>query len=410
MMVKLCNKKDINIFTLLCSVVYFMSYVSRVNLSAVHVAVTESGFSSASAAALALTVCSVTYGAGQLISGFLGDKFKPHNIIFTGFIITSLMNFFVGFVGGNALVVLWAINGFAQSLMWPPLVKIMSEKLSAEQYKKSVVKVSWGSSLGTIAVYLLSPIVINILNVQSVFFVSSVLAILTGVLIKIIFDNNPSYSVSGSVTDYKTEKTAQNGSEKFTKPVIVLLLFIMVAILCQGALRDGVTNWTPTYISQIFNMDSSLSILSGVILPVFSVISYTLASWINRKFIKNELVCAGIVFAVGAVSSVLLRVIGDVHFIVSLLLLALVVGAMHGVNLILVCVIPAYFTKYGKVSLVSGLINSSTYVGAAISTYGVVVFTEGYGWDLTLVLWSAIALLGTSICFIFSKKWAKFKK
>ena len=168
-MTKLQNKKDINLLTLLCSVIYFMSYVSRINLSAVFVAVTESGYAAKDAVALALTVCSVTYGAGQLVSGFLGDKFKPHNLIFTGFIITALMNMAVGTIGGNSVVLLWAVNGFAQSLMWPPLVKIMSDKLFEDDYKKAVVKVSWGSSCGTIAVYLLAPFIIKAFTVRFVF-------------------------------------------------------------------------------------------------------------------------------------------------------------------------------------------------------------------------------------------------
>ena len=126
-------------------------------------------------------------------------------------------------------------------------------------------------------------------------------------------------------------------------------------------------------------------------------------------FVKNELLCAGIVFGVGAVSAVLLLVVGNVHFIVSLLLLALLVGSMHGVNLILVCMTPAYFGRYGKVSFVSGLINSSTYVGAAISTYGIALFTESFGWSKTIALWAGVAGLGTAICIGIVRRWTKFK-
>ena len=184
----------------------------------------------------------------------------------------------------------------------------------------------------------------------------------------------------------------------------------MFAILCQGALRDGVTNWTPTYISEIFNLDSSLSILTSVILPIFSVLSFTFVSFINRKFVKNELVCAGVVFAIGAVSGALLLVLGGKSVVVALVLLALLVGSMHGVNLILVCMTPAFFAKYGKVSFVSGLINSSTYVGAAISTYGIALFTESFGWSKTVILWVGIAIVGTVICLGISKAWTAFKK
>ena len=409
-MTKLQNKKDVGVFTLLCSVIYFMSYVSRINLSAVFVAVTESGYAPKDAVALALTVCSVTYGAGQLISGFLGDKFKPHNLIFTGFIITAVMNMAVGTIGGNSVVLLWAVNGFAQSLMWPPLVKIMSDKLCEDDYKKAVVKVSWGSSCGTIAVYLLSPFIIKALSVKFVFIISSVLAIIMSVVVKAVFDKNELFRVESIIKSVNKNDSEAGESKGFSKSAVILLSLIMFAILCQGALRDGVTNWTPTYISEIFNLDSSLSILTSVILPIFSVLSFTFVSFINRKFVKNELVCAGVVFAIGAVSGALLLVLGGKSVAVALVLLALLVGSMHGVNLILVCMTPAFFAKYGKVSFVSGLINSSTYVGAAISTYGIALFTESFGWDKTVGLWVGIAFVGTMICLCVSKAWTAFKK
>ena len=101
--------------------------------------------------------------------------------------------------------------------------------------------------------------------------------------------------------------------------------------------------------------------------------------------------------------------LGDKSVILSLILLALLVGCMHGVNLILVCMIPAHFSRFGKVSFISGLINSSTYIGAAISTYGIAVFTDEFGWTKTIILWSAVAFLGAFICIVLGKKWTRFK-
>lgn len=410
-MLKLKEKKDISLLVILCSVVYFASYVSRVNLGTVLVEITSSGYASKSVAALALSACSVTYGVGQLVSGYLGDKFKPQNIILIGFVVTSLMNLCVGTIGdGNILVLLWAVNGFAQAFMWPPLVKILSSLLDDDEYKKACLKVSWGSSLGTISMYLLSPLMIELWSVKAVFIFSGVFAATVAVVWKLVYDRHKSFN---SCTVPKNNVTSEAADDKkapslFSRSSLALLGLIMLCILLQGSLRDGVTNWTPTYISDIFNLDSSVSILAGVVLPIFSLISFTFVSFINRKFIKNELVCAGITFGVGAVSAVLLMVT-EGNMVVSLLLLALLVGSMHGVNLILVCVIPAYFTKYGKVSFISGLINSCTYAGAALSTYGIAVFTDLFGWGKTILLWSVIAFTGGAICLTLSKKWNKFK-
>lgn len=411
-MVKLSNKKDINFLTLLCAAVYFVSYVSRINLGAVLVEVVNSGFADKKTAALALTVCSVTYGAGQLISGYLGDKFKPQNIIFIGFFITAAMNISVGaFSKGAELVLLWAINGFAQALMWPPLVKILSSRLDDEAYKKAVVKVSWGSSMGTIAVYLLAPVIIKVFTVKLVFIVSGSLAVIMAFIWKMVYKKHKPFSVERlvNITVKPDEKGGEVPVAKFNVFVITLLMSVMLAIVLQGALRDGVTNWTPSYISDMFKLDSSVSILTGVILPVFSILSFTVTSFINRKLIKNEIVCAGAVFGVGAVSATLLVLLGDKSVVLSLLLLALLVGCMHGVNLILVCMVPAKFSRFGKVSFISGLINSSTYIGAAISTYGIAVFTDEFGWTNTIILWSVVAFTGAFICIALGKKWSKFK-
>ena len=412
-MLKLTNKKDVNFLVVLCSVVYFVSYVSRINLGTVLVEVIASGYAPKTVAALALTACSITYGAGQLVSGYLGDKFKPQNIILIGFIITALMNLCVGTVGdGSILVLLWAINGFAQAFMWPPLVKILSNLLNDDDYKKACVRVSWGSSLGTVSMYLLAPVIIKFFDVRIVFIISGALAAVMAIIWKSVYEKYKPFKLCGNSDVIPSCKAEINTTSavKFDKSSIVLLALIMLAIMLQGSLRDGVTNWTPTYISEIFKLDSSISILTGVILPVFSLLSFTFVSFVNRKFIKNELVCAGVTFGVGAVSAVLLLTFGSSNVVLSLVLLALLVGSMHGVNLILVCMIPAYFARFGKVSFISGLINSCTYLGAAISTYGIAVFTDVFGWNKTIVLWSIVAFLGALICIAISKKWVSFKK
>ena len=95
--------------------------------------------------------------------------------------------------------------------------------------------------------------------------------------------------------------------------------------------------------------------------------------------------------------------------ILSVLLSTILTGAMHGVNLMLICMLPEHFKKYGKVSLVSGILNSCTYVGSAVSTYGFAVFSEKFGWESTIFLWAVVALGGVIICLSLSKRWSNFK-
>ena len=81
---------------------------------------------------------------------------------------------------------------------------------------------------------------------------------------------------------------------------------------------------------------------------------------------------------------------------------------MHGVNLMLVCMVPGHYEKYGKISFVSGLINSFTYVGSALSTFGVAAIAEKTNnWQLIIAIWTGIAFLGTVIVLVFAKKYRK---
>ena len=222
---------------------------------------------------------------------------------------------------------------------------------------------------------------------------------------KVIFDRQFAPVHPTVQAGEKEEKT----SVPIEKTVLIMIGAIICAIILQGFLRDGVTNWTPSYISDIFKVSSSAAILSGVVLPVFSILCFQLADVIHRKLLKNEMVCATAFFIVGAVSAVLLAVTDGQSMVVSLAGLALLVGSMHGVNLMLISIVPHYFGRYGKVALVSGILNAGTYVGSALSAYGTAVYTENFGWQSTIFLWSAIALAGAVVCLILKGKWARFR-
>ena len=135
------------------TLIYFASYVTRINLAAViQEIITDTGFGK-SELSVVLVGLSITYGLGQIVNGILGDHIKPQNLIFMGLLLASGINFILPFIAHSVAVmaVLWAINGFAQAMMWPPIVKILVACCDDEMYGYSVVRISWGSSFGTIA-------------------------------------------------------------------------------------------------------------------------------------------------------------------------------------------------------------------------------------------------------------------
>ena len=400
------NQKYVKL-TALCTAVYFTSYVSRIDLAAVMVELIHSGFAERSVVALALTVCSLTYGLGQIVSGWMGDRFKPQNVIVGGFLLTSAMNLGVALLKTpELLVALWAVNGFAQACMWPPLLAVLTSHFDQDEYSRSCVWVSWGSSFGTIAVYALSPMLIEIGSFRTVFACCGCAALVMALVWKILYEQSfGSHAIQKTVQVHASTPV----TERFTGRVFLLMGSIMAGIVLHGALRDGVTNWMPTFVSESFGLDSSSAIYTGVLLPVFAILSIKVASWLYRKVLPNEVTASGAIFAVGCVASILLVALMNTHVLPTALLMALLVGCMHGVNFILVSMTPPYFRKYGHVSLVSGILNCSTYMGSAISTYGIALLSEKLGWHGTSILWAAMAGAGAVICFLIAGKWKTFK-
>ena len=214
---------------------------------------------------------------------------------------------------------------------------------------------------------------------------------------------------SGEETQ-ETPQTSITAPFKFPKEAVLPMVFIMIAIVFQGMLRDGVTTWTPSYLSEVFNMPNEASILCTVSLALFTIISYYVCGWIYKRFFKNEVACGVFLYAFALVFVFALYIFFEAGAVLAVVCLTMITAAIHAVNLMLITHVPKRFKKYGNISTVSGILNACTYVGSAIFTYGVAALAENYDWRFTVGVWCILVVLGMTCAFIASKYWNKFIK
>ena len=220
------------------TLIYFSSYVTRINLAAViSEVVTATGFARTELA-VALTCLSATYGVGQIVNGMLGDHVKPQNLILTGLVIATVINLAFPFLAASPLLmaILWGVNGFAQAMMWPPIVKILVANMDDNMYSYAVVRVSWGSSIATIAVYLVAPLIIGIAGWQGVFFFSALIGAIVTVLWFFMRRN--------ILVPQAQQNIGAPAKAHIPHQALFPMAFIALGIIFQGMLRDGVTSWT----------------------------------------------------------------------------------------------------------------------------------------------------------------------
>ncbi len=389
----------------LCCVVYFTSYLTRHNYAASLAELVGDMGITKGQGSYAVTGMFITYGIGQLFSGWLGDKVSARHVIFGGMLATSLCNLGMGFLSDIlSMTVLWCINGFAQAMLWPPMVRIMAENLDDTDYRKASLWVSIAASFGSIFVYLMVPICITLSGWRTSFFVPAGIGIAIA-FIWLFLEKGCEKSEKQRIV--KREQKGENSISIGKIIMISGLIPIMAAIVLQGMLRDGITTWMPTYITETYELGTGASILTTVVLPIFSIFSISLASKLQAA-VKSDLTASTLLFGVAFVSGVVLYFCGGMSAAISVICMMLITGCMHGINMLLISRVPAFFKKFGRVSTISGILNTFTYVGSAASAYGFALLSELFGWGFTVGLWAVIALLGALCCGLSIRHWGKF--
>ena len=394
------------------ALVYFTSYCMRVNLAVMLVKICSEMQVEKSALAIVITGLTIAYGTGQVISGFLGDRFKPYHIIPAGIALAVLCNVGIFFTSTiPSMTVIWSINGFAHALLWPPIVRLMSTYLSPEDYSFAAVRVNQGSSIATVALYLFCPLLLGFMEWRTIMLLcaawGAVMTVLWFILYPRVFNQ--------AIEQEEKADSPPPVEEKKVLPVPLYIFgaiaLIMPGIMLQGMLRDGVTNWMPSFLSETFNLSEENSIVSTVILAIFTMISYSAFRALQQRFFRNEVTCASAIFAGSAIVCAILFLVNtfapEAALVPSLLLMALTVAAMHGINLMLISIVPRRFVPFGKVSTYSGILNASTYVGAALSTYGFAALAETFDWNFTILTWVIISFVGAVVCFFGARIWQR---
>jgi len=418
-MMKRYSKRGI---VLLCSLVYFTSYFARKDFAAVTVGMLASEALTKEIAGLIGTALFAMYGLGQIVSGYLGDRVSPSSLILIGLGTTAVCNLLMPLITVPVFMIpVWALNGLAQAMLWPPIVRILSTNLDHESYVKANLLVTAAAHVATVLLYLYVPVCLELLSWRAVFFSATVLCIVifavfaTG--LTICLPNKPSIAPATDETAKLNANTVpkSKSSENFARLLASAgIIPVFGAIIAMGFLRDGIESWLPTLYSEAFNRDPSESTLVSVALPIFAIASIMLVTSLHKKLLQNEVLSAGIMFIISVLLCVPLVLLMDSDSpalrITCLILAALVCGVMHGVNFLLISCLPGRFSKFGRAAGASGFCNAFVYVGAAISTYGLAVISNSFGWTGAIVAWMIVAALGLLGTALGVKRYTVFYK
>lgn len=399
--------------TVLTSAIYLVEYLGRYDLAAAKIAMYGSfGDNAKAMLGLALTLMAISYGFGQIVMGFVGDRVPPRYVVFAGLLGAGACNIAVGCATSLPLIcVAWFLNGVCKAMIWPSLVRQMTCDMTDNGFQKGIVWVSIASNVGIVLIYLaVVPAGILLLSWRLAFWFSGAAEVAAGVAWVLLVRTIPSAGLLK--TALRAHPETEDGEEKKKRSSLPVILaagipLLYIVVIAHGLLRDGVTGWMPDLLQTEFELGDIAAIMSSAILPVFSTVCVIIAGMVYMK-LKNELTSSLIFWGVVLVSLGCLTFTIGRSAILTIILLALTMSGIQAINHILTTRVPHRFASAGIVSTVAGLLNSATYVGVAISGYGVAVFSDAHGWHATVIAWLVIAAVGTLALVFCLARWKRF--
>jgi len=379
-----------------CFIVYFCAYIGRLNLSASLDSIMHDMNVLETAGGTLQTVFAIVYATGQFVFGALVDRLSPKKMIITGLLGSALSNALFSFAGSFVfLCLLWAFNGAFQSMIWTPIVRLIAAHFTGKRRQRASFTMSFTLAGGHLAAWGLAVQLQKWFGWRTAFQIPCFVLIGAATVALIMLPN------IGKNTNQEN-KDAHSDTKK--APVRFLfatgLLFLLMASVTNGFLRDGVITWGPT----ILGMDDGMFTL---IIPVINLFGILAGATIVRAFNTRVRTIAGFMMSACLIPSVLLFSFSSGAVWIMALMLGLMSAILYGSNTLFTVLMPMEYDKSGRVGLVAGLIDSFIYIGSALAGTFTGFIRESTGsWSGVYGLWIGVSVLG-AVCMFISAKGAK---
>lgn len=378
---------------------YSCSYLGKVNYSANITQVMDYYNVTKAEAGVVPTFLFFSYGVGQVVNGLLCKKYNMKWMIFAGLFTSGLVNLIIAVSPGFGMIKwLWLINGFALSVLWPTLVRLIAETVSKKELATAAMVLGTSVASGTLIIYALSSLFAAFDCFKLAFYTAAFCCIVISVAWLVLYKRAVNMAKSGMTSETSKpgkqpvaeEKISQTANEK-------KIFFAAIGIMCFCAvgvnlIKDGLNTWVPTILKEGYGMTDSLSILLTLFLPVVSIFGNAFAIKMNKKIADSVTHCF-VMFA--AMALFIGVIIGSMHIgLVIPMLVCLVTVAFFAseLNSLVTSVFPMFMRGRVNSGLFAGILNGFCYLGSTISSYGLGVIAEAFGW--ISVFWVLIGFCG----------------
>ena len=414
---------------LLCWLCYSLAYFGRVNIAVALPGLGEYFQTDLAAVGIMGSAFFGAYAIGQLINGILSSRFGSRGYIFVGLAVSGVCNIFISISNSFVLsILLWGLNGLAQSMLWVSIVKTAGLWFQPKQYSKVMVGLNTSMVLGFFLAWGGSGLVIRILSWRFVFLIPGILIVLFAFVWLKMSRNSPNDESLRLPSEPSEKEEKENENETALKtgqrakdvPLLSYkklifssgLLFVVVACMAQGMVKEGLGVWGPSIIMRLYGLTIDMASFYAMLIPVMNLAGIFFAGILNALFGHRVRITILGLLAIAFVTFGAVWLFAENSLAAGIVGIATASGAMFGANTMLLGALPLGYSKYNMAAFTAGFLNFFSYVGAGLSSImlGRVLDTRPQITDI-FIIWVVVTFIAiTSVSISLRKKYLNFIK
>jgi sugar phosphate permease len=270
------------------------------------------------------SIYAAVYAVGQFVNGQLGERLGARRMMTVAMVLAAMTNLAFSMTSSyTMMLVLWGINGYAQSAGWALVVKTLTNWTPSKRRGLLVGLISTSYQVGNVIAWLLAGVLAESYGWRTAFWFPSILLGFMGVVFAIGLRNSPqdaglpavrddlgtgkSLDSNGVLVDHDRPLSAADILRlTFTNRVLWIL---GLGYFCANAVRYAFMNWAVTYMNDFHGQSIKGSAFTAVALPLIGAIGAVSAGWFSDRLFHGRrapvcaislyflaLVCLGFVF------------------------------------------------------------------------------------------------------------------
>ena len=295
---------------------YGLFYVGRLTLGIAKKPMIDAGIMDAYQLGMMGSAFYLTYAVGKFLNGFLADRMNIRRFMSLGLMVLALVNLVLGFTTYFGIfVVLWAVNGWFQTLGSAPSVVSLSQWFSKRELGTRYGIWSTSHFLGEAATFLITAILVSKMGWRWGFWGPGIVCLIGGIIFYQFMYDRPQVYGLPSVADYKNDHTEVEKEETTTWQLQLAVLknpYVWILGLSSAAMsicRYGVMSWGVFYLQthKGYDLVTASSIVSAN--PLFGLLGTVLSGFVSDRFFSSRRNVPALIFSVVYVMAIIIFLI-----------------------------------------------------------------------------------------------------